>query len=200
MASPKTSRGLRDNCGSRWLTTIWRCHIAVSASHCQSRSQREARDRCDVGNRSLQPWRLDLRIMSGRRLNCCPIGFRLTSWMPYPIWSVFIHHLRKFITAVEGHYPGVSLGDEYGVFWELRVPDENGGGTGRGYAMAVCVRGASMMRCCRRSSGHVILACPSTRSFDTTMRCSTPHHYQRRQPCQSLARQWSPCSSWSPWS
>src|SRR5215471_15894660 len=105
MASPKTSRGLSDNCGSRWLTTISRCHIAVSASHYQSLSQREAQDRCDVGNRSLQPWRLDLRIMSGRRLNCCPIAFRLTSWIPYPIWSVFTRRLRKLITAVKGHYP-----------------------------------------------------------------------------------------------
>src|SRR5712692_7902055 len=78
------------------------------------------------------------------------------------------------------------------------LSDENGGGTGGGYALAVCVRGASLMRCCRRSSGHVILACPSTRSLDTTMRCSTPHHYQRRQPCQSLGRQYCPCSSWSP--
>src|SRR5262249_668598 len=34
-----------------------------------------------------------------------PIAFRLTSWMPYPTWSVFTHHLRKLITAVEGHYP-----------------------------------------------------------------------------------------------
>jgi hypothetical protein len=25
--------------------------------------------------------------------------------MPYPIWSVFTHRLRKLITAVEGHYP-----------------------------------------------------------------------------------------------
>jgi hypothetical protein len=24
--------------------------------------------------------------------------------MPYPIWSVFTRHLRKLITAVEGHY------------------------------------------------------------------------------------------------
>jgi hypothetical protein len=24
--------------------------------------------------------------------------------MPYPIWSVFTHRLRKLITAVEGHY------------------------------------------------------------------------------------------------
>src|SRR5688500_12812396 len=43
--------------------------------------------------------------MSGRRRNCCPIAFRLTSWMPYPIWSVFTHRLRNLITAVEGHYP-----------------------------------------------------------------------------------------------
>src|SRR6186713_1438250 len=43
--------------------------------------------------------------MSGRRLSCCRIAFRLTSWMPYPIWSVFTHRLRKLITAVEGHYP-----------------------------------------------------------------------------------------------
>src|SRR5215471_5910455 len=109
MASPKTSRGLSDNCGSRWLTTISRCHIAVSASHYQSLSQREAQDRCDVGNRSLQPWRLDLRIMSGRRLNCCPIAFRLTSWIPYPIWSGFTRRLRKLITAVKGHYPLAQL-------------------------------------------------------------------------------------------
>src|SRR6266487_4511005 len=105
MASPRTSRGLSDNCGCRWLPTIWRCHIAVSVSHCQSLSPHEALARCDVGNRSLQPWRLDLRIMSGRRLHYCPIAFRLTSWIPYPIWSVFTHRLRKRITAVEGHYP-----------------------------------------------------------------------------------------------
>src|SRR5262245_45130928 len=109
MASPKTSRGLSDNCGSRWLTTISRCHIAVSASHYQSLSQREAQDRGDVGNRSLQPWRLDLRIMSGRRLHCCPIAFLLTFWMPYPTWSVFTHHLRKLITAVEAHYQKLSV-------------------------------------------------------------------------------------------
>src|SRR5215471_2199634 len=105
MASPRTSRGLSDNCGFHWLTTIWGYPIAVYASHCQSRSPREAQDRCDVGNRSLQPWQLDLRIMSGRRLNCYPIAFRLTSWMPCPIWSVFTHRLRKLLTAIEGHYP-----------------------------------------------------------------------------------------------
>ncbi len=42
--------------------------------------------------------------MSGRRPNCCPIAFRLISWIRCPLWSVFIHRLRKFITAVEGHY------------------------------------------------------------------------------------------------
>src|SRR5215470_11213151 len=43
--------------------------------------------------------------MSGRRPNCCLFAFRLTSWIHCPIWSVFIHRLRKLITAVEGHYP-----------------------------------------------------------------------------------------------
>ena len=113
-ASPRTSRGLSNNCGCRWLTTIWRCHIAGYARHCRSLSQPEAPGRCDAGNRSLQPWRLALRIMSGRRLNCCPIPFRLTSWIPYPIWSVFTHRLRKLITAVEGHYHKLQLADNQG--------------------------------------------------------------------------------------
>src|SRR4029450_6346602 len=42
--------------------------------------------------------------MSGRRPNCCPSAFRLISWIHCPLWSVFIHRLRKLITAVEGHY------------------------------------------------------------------------------------------------
>jgi hypothetical protein len=33
--------------------------ITVYASHCRSRSQREAQERCDVGSQSLQPWRPD---------------------------------------------------------------------------------------------------------------------------------------------
>src|SRR5687768_15966193 len=43
--------------------------------------------------------------MSGRRRNCCPIPFRLTSWMPYPIWSVFTRRLRRLITREQGHHP-----------------------------------------------------------------------------------------------
>src|ERR671932_1289311 len=42
--------------------------------------------------------------MSRRRPNYCLVAFRLTSWIHCPIWSVFIHPLRKLITAVEGHY------------------------------------------------------------------------------------------------
>src|SRR6266851_2486109 len=45
--------------------------------------------------------------MFGRRPNCCPIAFRLISWIHCPLWSVFIHRLRKLITAVEGHYPSL---------------------------------------------------------------------------------------------
>src|SRR5919202_5549568 len=50
--------------------------------------------------------------MSGRRPNYCLVAFRFTSWIHCPIWSVFIHPLRKLITAVEGHYP---------VSWRNRI-------------------------------------------------------------------------------
>ena len=43
-----------------WLSLAY-YHLALPhrrlASYCQSQSPREAQDRCDVGSRSLQPWR-----------------------------------------------------------------------------------------------------------------------------------------------
>src|SRR5262249_55112769 len=60
--------------------------------------------------------------MSGRRPNCCPIAFRLISWIHCPLWSVFIHRLRKLITAVEGHYR---------LFGPERIPGPPAGGERR---------------------------------------------------------------------
>src|SRR5215813_1033133 len=60
--------------------------------------------------------------MSGRRPNCCPIAFRLISWIHCPLWSVFIHRLRKLITAVEGHYQFLGFAPKIELYDRTTIP------------------------------------------------------------------------------